>query len=86
MSHTPDKTYGVGIQVRNIKANTQYTIGFRKGSPSNYASVVISTNDFPSVAYIQEEFANAFLTYPEFTVEIDEETLIIKSSSDFELP
>lgn len=85
VTYSPDKTYGVGIQVRNVKANTQYTIGFRKGSPSNYASVVISTNDFPSVAYVQEEFANAFLTHPEFTVEVDEETLIIKSSSDFEL-
>lgn len=84
--YKPDNTQGIGISVRNLKANTQYTLGFRSENPEPYTNIVVATNDFPSNAYIFEEFANKILaSHPEFKTEIVDDVLFIKSTADFDL-
>lgn len=86
ITFSPDRTYGVGIEVRNLRANTQYTLSYRKGSPEPYTDIVVTTNDFPSILYLQEAFATAISSsHPELTTEIRDETLIVRSASDFEI-
>lgn len=86
VTYSPNSVQGVGISVRNVKANTQYTIGYRKGFPDVYTSIVVATNEIPSFAYIQEEFSRIIQSsHPQLVTEIKDDVLVIKSLNDFDL-
>lgn len=86
VTYKPDQTQGVGISIRALKANTQYTVGFRTSAPELYTNIVVATNEYPSAAYLFEEIVRVIAeSYPQFTTDIQDEVVFIKSAADFDL-